>query len=390
MTTQDDTKAAGQPARLEQVATPSLVLDLPTLDRNIARMADRCRELGVGLRPHVKTPKSLPVAARLAAAGAAGFTVSTLQEAEYLAEAGYDDIFYAVPIDPHKVARAAKLVAAGVALSLLTDSLAAAHATAQAARECGAVLTLWVEIDVDHYRTGIETSHPDFEALVRFIATDPSLRFAGLMSYGGASYNCPDARSTAALTESHRRALVETGQWLEGKGIDCPGLSFGSTPAVLHAHDLTGVTEARCGIYCFQDLFQAGIGACAQTDIALTVLTTVIGANPDLNRVTIDAGGLALSKDRSTQGRPFDAGFGLVCDEKGTILRGLHVATVSQELGLVTSIDGSPLAFEQFPIGGRLRILPNHADMTAAAYEDYWVVADGDRIVDRWARTNRW
>lgn len=390
MTSGAEIKSAGKPQRLAQVATPALVLDLPTLDRNISRMADRCRALDVALRPHVKTPKSSPIAARLLAAGAKGFTVSTLQEAEYLAGAGYTDIFYAVPIDPHKVARAAKLSNAGVALSLLTDSLVAAQATAQTAREFGAILTLWIEIDVDHYRTGIETSDPEFEAIARFISTEPSLRFAGLMSYGGASYNCSDRQSTAALTEMHRKALVDTKQWLESKGIDCPGLSFGSTPAVLHANHLSGVTEVRCGIYTFQDLFQAGIGACEQSDIALSVLTTVIGVNADLNRFTIDAGGLALSKDRSTQGRPFDAGFGLVCGEDGTILPGLHVSTVSQELGLVTTIDGSPLEFDRFPIGRRLRILPNHADMTAAAYEDYWVVEDGDRIVNRWTRTNRW
>lgn len=390
MTNQTNTKAELGPQKLADVATPALILDLPKLDRNIARMADRCRALGVALRPHVKTPKSLPVAARLAAAGASGFTVSTLQEAEYLAEAGYRDIFYAVPIDPRKVARAAELVRAGVSLSLLTDSLAAACATAEAARECGVRLTMWIEIDVDHYRTGIEPSHPDFEVLARFISDESSLSFGGLMSYGGASYNCVDPQAAAALTEGHRRALVESRQRLGRIGIDCPGLSFGSTPAVLHAHNLTGVTEARCGIYAFQDLFQAGIGACEQSDIALSVLTTVIGADPGLNRFTVDAGGLALSKDRSTQGRPFDAGFGLVCNEKGEILPGLHVATVSQELGLVTTIDGSPIAFDQFPVGTHLRILPNHADMTAAAYEDYWVAQDGDQIVDRWQRTNRW
>ncbi len=383
-------ESLGVAGTLGAIATPSLILDLPKLDRNIERMADCCRRLGVSLRPHVKTPKSLPVAARLAAAGALGFTVSTLQEAEYLAAAGYSDIFYAVPIDPHKVPRAAKLAAAGVDISLLTDSLAAAHAVAAAAEACETVLTIWIELDVDHYRTGIERSDPDFETLAGFLTANPWVRFAGLMSYGGASYNSASVNATAALAERHRAALAEAKQSLEASGIPCPALSFGSTPAVMHARSLEGITEARCGIYTFQDLFQAGIGACEKSDIALSVLTTVIGANPALNRLTIDAGGLALSKDRSTQGRPFDAGFGLVCDEQGEIIPEMYVATVSQELGLVTTKDGSPVPFTRFPIGRRLRILPNHADMTAAAYEEYFVV-DGDRtIVDRWQRTNRW
>jgi len=377
-------------AQLSAIATPALVLDLPKLERNIERMADCCRRLGISLRPHVKTPKSLPVAARLAAAGASGFTVSTLQEAEYLAAAGYSDIFYAVPIDPHKVPRAAKLAKDRVNISLLADSLEAAHVTAAVAEACETVLTMWIELDIDHYRTGIERTHPDFEPLARFLATNPWIRFAGLMSYGGASYNSASVSATAALTERHRVALIETKQALEASGIPCPGLSFGSTPAVMHAHTLEGITEARCGIYSFQDLFQAGIGACEKSDIALSVLTTVIGANPSLNRLTIDAGGLALSKDRSTQGRPFDAGFGLVCDEQGEIIPEMYVATVSQELGLITTKDGAPIPFSRFPIGTRLRILPNHADMTAAAYEEYFVVDGGQTVIDRWQRTNRW
>lgn len=375
---------------LNAIATPALVLDLPKLERNIERMADCCRRLGIGLRPHVKTPKSLPVAARLAAAGAFGFTVSTLQEAEYLAAAGYSDIFYAVPIDPHKVPRAAELAKAGINISLLTDSLAAAQAAAATAEACETVLTMWIELDVDHYRTGIERSDPDFETLARFLAAHPWIRFAGLMSYGGASYNSASVSATAALAERHRIALIEAKQALEASGIPCPALSFGSTPAVMHAHTLEGITEARCGIYTFQDLFQAGIGACDKSDIALSVLTTVIGANPSLNRLTIDAGGLALSKDRSTQGRPFDAGFGLVCDEQGEIIPEMYVSTVSQELGLVTTKDGSPVPFSRFPVGTRLRILPNHADMTAAAYEEYFVVDDSQAVIDLWQRTNRW
>ena len=66
----------------------------------------------------------------------------------------------------------------------------------------------------------------------------------------------------------------------------------------------------------FQDLFQAGLGACSVDDVALSVLATVTGRQPAQDRFVIDAGGLALSKDRSTQGTAFDAGYGLVCDDR--------------------------------------------------------------------------
>jgi D-serine deaminase-like pyridoxal phosphate-dependent protein len=99
---------------------------------------------------------------------------------------------------------------------------------------------------------------------------------------------------------------------------------------------------------------------------------------------------MALSKDRSTQGRSFDAAFGLVCDIEGALIPDLHVQTVSQELGLVTSRSGAPVPLERLQVGARLRILPNHADMTAAAYDCYHVVRGSTAIQKTWARTNGW
>lgn len=373
-----------------QLFTPCLILDRERMTRNIERMAARSRELGVPLRPHVKTPKAHDIVAALQREGAAGFTASTLQEAEHLFEGGFDNLFYAVPLDSHKVARAAASLRAGRRLSFLTDSLAAAKGCAAAAEREGVVLPFWVEIDVDHYRTGIEIEDADFLPLVRFLSSHSGTRFEGLMSYGGASYNASPAEA-AELAERHRQALLTGKARIEESGLECRALSFGSTPAVLHAATMEGMSELRCGIYVFQDLFQAGIGACAIDDIAVSVLATVIGAHPGLNRFVIDAGGLALSKDRSTQGRPFDAGFGLICDARtGALVPDLYVSTVSQELGLVTTRSGAAVPFELFPVGSRLRILPNHADMTAAAYEEYHLLDRSGQVEAVWSRTNRW
>ncbi len=374
---------------INDLFTPSLVLDEGVIGRNIAKMADRCRALGVALRPHVKTPKSSPIAQLLRDSGAGGFTASTLAEAEWMAACGFGDIFYAVPLAASKVRRASALRKSGADISFLTDNLQAIGACGEAAAAHDIVLPFWIEIDVDHYRTGVELDHPDFMAIAQMIEGHPNLSLAGLMSYGGASYasTIDEARD---LTEAHRLALLRGQAKLRANGIDCARLSFGSTPAVLHAETMTGITEARCGIFIFQDLFQAGIGACGIEDIAVSVLTTVISVNPGLNRVTIDAGALALSKDRSTQGRSFDAAFGLVCDIDGVVIDDLHVGTVSQELGLITSRSGAPIPLERLKVGTKLRILPNHADMTAAAYERYHVVRGSTQIQKIWSRTNGW
>lgn len=377
-------------ASVSELQTPCLLLDSDIMQRNIASMANRARLLDVALRPHIKTPKSIPVARALQAAGAKGFAVSTLNEAEYLFSAGLDDVFYAVPADASKAVRAASMLRAGKSLSLMIDSLAAARQIAAIAALEKVVIPLWIEVDVDHYRTGISLTCSTFDELLSFVDGHAALGLSGFLSYAGASYNRRTTSEVMGLTERHRQALLAAAVRTEKAGIARPRLSFGSTPAVLHAASLAGIDEVRCGIYIFQDLFQAGIGSCNISDIALSVLATVVSHSSGLNRFSIDAGALALSKDRSTQGRSFDAGFGLLCDvETGTPLGDLQVFAVSQELGLVSSRSGRPIDLTSFPIGSRVRVLPNHADMTAAAHEEYHVLRNGE-LCEVWRRTNRW
>ena len=380
------------PRRLSDLQTPALVLDRGKLQRNIDRMAARTRDLGVALRPHLKTPKSVHVAKLLLEAGAQGFNVSTLKEAEYFFAAGIDDLYYCVPFAPNTAARAAALVAQGCRLTLMIDSLEGAQAAIAAAEALpgGETLAFTIEIDVDGYRSGMLRDGPDIVETARMLAQSPATRFAGIMSYAGASYG-KKPEGAADLAEQHVRALAETRAALAEADLPCEMISLGSTPAVLHARNLDGVTEARCGIYAFQDLFQAGIGACAIDDIAVSVLASVIARQPQYNRFVVDAGGLALSKDRSTAGKPFDALYGRVCDgETGAPLGDLMVTAVSQELGLISSKSGATVDMTGFPIGAMVRILPNHADMTAAAYESYAVVNGGDAIEAVWTRTNHW
>ena len=377
---------------LADLQTPALILDRNKLRSNINRMSARASELGVPLRPHLKTPKCIQVAAMLQDAGAAGFCVSTLMEAEYFHAAGISDLYYCVPFAPDKAARAAALKAAGCDLTLMIDSREAAEAAITALRAAGgsAVLDVTIEIDVDGYRSGLSLDNDELIATASILAVSGVTRFAGIASYAGASYG-KTIEATRELTEVHRKALIATRTALSEAGLPCDIVSLGSTPAVLHASHLDGVTEARCGIYTFQDLFQAGIGACSIEDIAVSVLTSVISRQPRHNRFVIDAGGLALSKDRSTAGRPFDADYGIVCEyDSGKPIDDLVVTAVSQELGLVSSKSGAPIDFRRFRIGDRVRVLPNHADMTAAAYPGYDVVDNKGRVEDWWGRINGW
>ena len=164
---------------------------------------------------------------------------------------------------------------------------------------------------------------------------------------------------------------------------------MGSTPTALHARQLDGVTEVRAGVYMFGDLFQAGIGSHGLEDIAVTVLSSVIGRRPAQRRLLLDAGGLALSKDRSTEALPHDYGFGLVLGLDGTPIHGgAVVRRAYQEHGVV---DCDPnLPFPELPVGARVRIAPNHTCMTAAAHDRYHVVEGTDEVVAVWTRVNGW
>ena len=150
---------------------------------------------------------------------------------------------------------------------------------------------------------------------------------------------------------------------------------MGSTPTAVHGKSFEGITEVRCGVYMFCDVFQSEIQSCGPEDIAVSVLATVIGHRPDMNSALIDAGALALSKDRSTgaPGLPEDVGYGLVMDATATRrIDRVRVGHVYQEHGMLVS-DG-PFPFAEVPVGSKVRVMPNHACMTSAMYDSYHVV----------------
>lgn len=375
---------------LSELSTPCLVLDRPRLQRNIDRMADRAAELGVRLRPHLKTPKSIDVARLLLVRQARGITVSTLAEAEYFARHGLHDQFYAVPLAADKIPRIAALVRSGSQVLCVAHDADAVPALAAVAAAEGIVLPLVIDVDVDHHRSGIEAGDAAFMAMARAIHAAPSLALRGIMIYAGASYEAPDTAAIAAVAERIRAGGMAARDLLLAAGLPCDVVSYGSSPGTFFARSLEGVTESRAGVYPFQDLFQAGLGACAVDDIALSVLSTVIARQPGQQRFFIDAGGLALSKDRSTAGHAFDAGYGLVCDLDGQVIAGLIVSATSQEIATVTARDSAPIDMAVFPVGRRLRILPNHSCFTAAGHERYQVVDGGREVTAVWDRINGW
>ncbi|MES2942878.1 MAG: DSD1 family PLP-dependent enzyme [Pseudomonadota bacterium] len=374
---------------LNSLETPAALIDLARMQRNIERMQARMTALGVRFRPHVKTSKCLPVARAQQAAGAEGITVSTLKEAAQFFAGGFTDILYAVGMVPSKLPQALALRRQGCDLKIITDSLASASAIVAFGREQGEVFEVWIEIDSDGHRSGIKPDDAVLLEVAHALHTGGQ-KLGGVMTHAGGSYDFDTPEALTAIAEQERAACVRAAGRLRAAGLPCAVVSVGSTPTALSATQLGGVTEVRAGVYVFFDLVMHNIGVCSTSDIALSVLTTVIGHQPEKGWAIVDAGWMAMSRDRGTQKQKHDFGYGQVCRVSGEVLPGYVVSGANQEHGIV-SLQGSLDAdiSSRFPIGSQLRILPNHACATGAQFPVYQAVEEGGGVRE-WGRFYGW
>jgi D-serine deaminase-like pyridoxal phosphate-dependent protein len=313
-------------------------------------------------------------------------TVSTLAEARYFFAHGVTDILYAVGIAPVKLPEVAELIRAGCTLRTILDTPEAADAVRAFRDAEGLRIEVLVEIDSDGLRAGVAPSDPLLIDIGRRLG--PSL--AGVMTHAGASYDCRTRDQFEAMAEQERARTVEAAERLRAAGLHCGIVSVGSTPTLHYARNLEGVTEARAGVYAFGDLVQAELGTCGIDDIAIGVIASVIGHNRQHGRVLIDAGFLALSRDHGTANLPVDWGYGAVCDAvTGEVIDSVTVSSTSQEHGSITGRSGS-IDFGRFPVGSRVRILPNHSCATAAAHDRYFVTDGAEQVIGVWERVNGW
>lgn len=378
---------------LSQIDTPCILLEQQKLLRNIKNMQDKAESCQVALRPHLKTSKCADIARLFnGTSGPQSITVSTLREAEYFAEHGYQNILYAVSLEPGKFRRLAKLYRRNVEVIVILDSLEVAQALQEFCAAEGLTVSVMIEVDVDGHRAGVTPEDSRLVTLAEMLSAAKNIYFSGLMTHGGGSYDCHSWSEVEQHAALEQRKILDAAQRCRESGIAIPKISIGSTPTVVAADNFDGIDEIRPGVFVFFDLFQMQLGACHFDDIALSVLCSVVAHKKEQNRIIVDAGGLALSKDRSTAGAAHDMGYGLVADINGVAIQPeLLVSEVNQEHGIIDL--PTEAKCDDYPVGTRLRIFPNHACMTAAAYEGY-VVLQGSSMsqtsLGYWARCNGW
>ncbi|PCI04563.1 MAG: hypothetical protein COB78_09720 [Hyphomicrobiales bacterium] len=373
----------------ENMETPRLILDRGRLIKNSRLFMERAKELGVKLRPHLKTPKSVEVGKIAKDGDMTGITVSTLKEAEYFANNGFSNIMLAAAITPNKFARVKRIFeASGQQIILATDSLWVANEAVSYATANDCDLAFVIEVDCGEHRSGLPYDSTELIEIAQVLSAGDRTHFKGIMTHGGHSYLAGERSEVVKVAESERHAVTHAAKRLSDLGIECEIVSVGSSPTVLWAEHLDGVTEARAGVYLFWDLMQYALNVCELDDIAVSVLATVIGHNRGAKTIVIDAGALAISKDIGANKNLPDAKYGYVCDASTLERIGtLSVDAVYQEHGIIPVDDDA--MFELLPIGSMVRILPNHTCITAAPYDSYTVI-EGDKIIGEWSRIGGW
>ena len=366
--------------------TPSLLLDLDRVRTNATRIRNIADLNGVRLRPHVKTHKCIEVA-RIQTAGHDGaITVLTLAEARVFAKHGFSDITYAVPIERGKFDEAIDIVRGGVKLNLLNDDVETAKQLNDAAGRACVKFDVFVKIDCGTHRVGVEPHTREAVDIPRQLSDAANLNFAGILTHAGHSYDVKTVDEIKAVARHERDVMVELATRLRSMSIDVPTVSIGSTPTINHIDHLDGIDEVRPGNYIFFDGYQATLGSCSFDDCGLTVLAAVVHRDASRRKIVIDAGGIAMSKDRGPVGLDPACGYGHVLDLDGNET-GMRVTSLSQEHGVIQA--DNEATFKRFKVGDRLRILANHSCMTAAQHSHYNVLAGG-KIVDRWEIHHGW
>uniref|UniRef100_A0A4W4FFM4 D-serine dehydratase-like domain-containing protein n=1 Tax=Electrophorus electricus TaxID=8005 RepID=A0A4W4FFM4_ELEEL len=345
---------------IKDLCTPAFVVDLDVAKRNAAVMLDRFQKLGVQLRPHMKTHKTLECADIMTGGSRRCIVVSTLAEASFYADHGYDDVLYAYPLPRDKVQRCAELCERMALFHVLLDN--------------GPALQELKRRPLKQAREISETT---------------GVELYGIYAHCGNTYGCKGREQIEAIAQETTTNLL---QFMERYavpvhsplGTNFPNFcnsSIGSTPSCSHpVPDMAMLSEVHPGNYVFYDVQQSLIGSCRLEDVAVRVLTRVIGHYPHRNQLLVDSGWAALSQDG---GGCLPTGYAVIQGHPE-----LKLTSMTQEHGRVEPVSG-PLDFGQFPLGSMFSLIPYHACATAMMYPVYSVHSQG-KIVSTWKPVRGW
>jgi D-serine deaminase-like pyridoxal phosphate-dependent protein len=344
------------PAKLEDLPSPALIVDLDALEANVAAAADIVRSSGTTLRPHVKTHRTPGLAIRQLGPHTRGVTCATVGEAEAMVKAGIDDIFLANEIvAPGKAERLARL-ARDARIALAVDSRSGVDVIAAAADRAGTVVGALVDVDIGLARCGVQSPKQAVE-LGRYIAESPRLRLLGIMGYEGRLRADNPERGQRIARATGSLAAVQ--QAFASAGLPCDVVSSAGTSTLHEAVANPVVTEIQAGTYVLMEADLHGLGLPFVP--ALAVSAMVISRSQ--GRVVLDAGKKSISCD---YGPP-------------TPLSSQATLTAINEEHTTLKWEG------QLPgLGTRIELRPHHIRLTFNLHDEVWL-ARGGKVIDRLA-----
>ncbi|MFD2371482.1 D-TA family PLP-dependent enzyme [Brevibacillus sp. GCM10020057] len=356
---------------INQLDTPSLLLDLQTMEANLKRIDTFAKSQGIAWRPHIKTHKSIEIAKRQIAAGACGITVAKVAEAEVMAKAGIADILIAYPLASRtKLERVAALLR-NARIILAVDSAEQASHVDSFFRERGQVIDVWIKLDSGLRRCGVDPGEPTLE-LAKQVSRMPNLQLKGLFTHAGHSYAASSSEQIEQIARHEGTCIVESAQLCERHGIPIEVRSVGSTPTYELAGKVPGITEVRPGNAVFFDAIQVGLGVAAYDQCALRLISTVVSKREG-ERLVLDTGSKSLALDQGAHGNATVKGFGYVVGHPEIVIQRL-----SEEHG-VAAIEGET----SLGLLDRVQIIPNHACTVMNLFDRVHVVRDGE-VIDIW------
>jgi D-serine deaminase-like pyridoxal phosphate-dependent protein len=331
--------------RIEDLDTPAVICDLDVMERNIAAMAERCRELGMPFRAHTKSHKNPEIAHRQMASGAIGICCQKLGEAEVMVQAGLPDILIPYNIVGRAKTERLTRLAKRATITVAVDSEATACGISEQARADGVDVRVVIELDTGARRCGVQSPAAALE-LARALARLPGIDLRGVMTY--------PSRVEA------KPFLDETVRLFRQEGLPLEMIGGGGTGLEEVSKEL-GCTETRSGSYVWEGLSRVK----SRDDLGpercpVRVLCTVVSV-PTADRIIVDGGAKTFASYP-----PVPYGY---CVEHPEIA----ISAMSVEHGHVDTSGSS----HRFEVGERLTFIPLHQEMCLNLHDEMVGVRNG-------------
>lgn len=357
------------------IQTPCLVLDLDALERNIIKMGDFAKEMGMRHRVHGKMHKSVDVALlqeRLG--GSCGVCCQKVSEAEAFVRGGIKDVLVSNQVrDLAKIDRLARLPKLGARTICCVDDVANVADLSAAAVKHGTEIECLVEIDCGAGRCGVQTTKDVVKIATAIDAAD-GLKFAGLQAYQGAMQHLEDFNQRKVKIDIAVAMVVDAVASLNAQGLECDIVGGGGTGSYYFEGQSGVYNELQCGSYAFMDADYGRILDNQGKRIdqgewqnALFLLTSVM-SHAKADKAICDAGLKAQS---------VDSGLPVVFGRTD-----VEYIKCSDEHGVIADPDGV------LKIGEKLKLVPGHCDPTCNIHDWYVGVRNG-KVEALWPITAR-